>query len=247
MNKLTISNLILLIINKENTSILRNEALKELKKRSYEYGLDYNYFINFDEENINKRGFQTADYLFSRATDMQKLMDTYFSNIYTNDNKLLLSEMHLCNNFGHFFDIITLKEMKNILKRLKDKNISISEKQRLLKVMEILKDRYNTKGKHFFSNDDVYLILNYFKYDFSCEEMLSQKSLSNNELMRRTMLGSLINNEYIKYLHLSSIIKKEERKLKEQKRTLLTQVKNGYNVNYHSEDIDKIIIRRIKK
>ena len=118
MNKLSISNLILLILNEENTSILRNEALKELKKRAYNYGLDYNELILFDEENINKRGYETSEYLFSKNTNLQKLMELYFENIYDNKHKLLLSETELCNYFGGFFDKLTIKEIANINKTL---------------------------------------------------------------------------------------------------------------------------------
>lgn len=241
MNKLTISNLILLILNEENTSILKNEALKELKKRAYTYGLDYNDLIKLDEANIEKRGYKTSDYLFSKDTDIQKLMESYFKNIYANSDRLLLSETQLCNRFGEFFDRVTLKEMSNIKKRLKDNNLSIREKQRLMKVKEILEDRYNQKSTNFFSSDDTYFMLNYLKYSFDCDELIKDKLMSNVELMRRTMLGTFIDKEYIRYLHISSIMRQESRRLKEQKKNILTQVKNGYKVDYNNEIIDKAI------
>lgn len=247
MNKLTISNLILLILNKDNTNILRNEALKELKKRAFDYGLNYEDLIKMDGDNIFKRGFNTKDYLFSKNIDMQKLMNTYFKNIYSDDNKLLLSEKELCNNSGSFFNTINVKELKNINKRLKNNNLSINDKQRLLKVKEILEDRYNNKKQTFISNNDMYIMLKSLDYDFDCEELIKDKFFSNIELMRRSLLGSLKDKELIKYLYISNIIRQESRKLKEQKRKLLSQVKNEYKVDYQTKEIDNALTYRRHK
>lgn len=248
LNKLTISNLILLIINKDNTSLLRDEALKELKKRAYTYGLDYNDLINIDEENIAKRGFKTSEYLFSKNTDMQKLMESYFENIYVNNSKLLLCETILCNEFGSFFDKVSLKEISNIKKRLKDKNLTLGEVQRLMKIIDVLKERYSKRPTSFFSSDDTYIILNELKYEFDCNELIKDKLMSNVELMRRTLLGSSIDKEYIRYFHIYNIIKQEYKRLREPKKNITSQLKNGYKVDYNSEPIEKALeLKRVKK
>lgn len=244
MNKLSISYLIMLILDEENTSILRNNALTELKKRAYKYGLNYNDLIKIDEGNINLRGFDANNYLLSKNTGMQELMDSYFTNIYSGNNRLLLSETNLCNNFGEFFDNVTLKEIKNINNRLKNNNLSINERQRLLKVKDILRSRYNTKGNAFFSNDDIYILLNCLNFDFNSEE---NRTISNSDLHKRSMLAKLIENEYFKYFHIFKIIKEDMKKLSYQKRNILNQVKHGYNVNYNSPEIDKVILKKIKK
>ena len=247
MNKLTISNLILLILNEENTSILRNEALRELKIRAYDYGLNYNDLICYDEYCIEKRGFNTKNYLFSKDVNVQKLLNTYFESIYSNNDSLLLSEKELCNRFGEFFDIITTKEMKNISKRLKDNNISIKDKQRLLKVSEILSERYNEKGTNFFASDDLSLILYLFNYSFKCDSTLKDKMFSNIEIIKRSFFNSHLDSDYIRYFHISNIIRQESKRLKEQKRNLLNQVKSGYEVDYFTPEIDNAIMKKIKK
>lgn len=243
MNKLTISNLILLILNDENTSILRNEALKELKYRSTSYGINYEDLIKNDEENINKRGFETKNYLFSKNVDIQQVMDSYFENYYL-DNKLLLSEKELCNNYGEFFDTVCEKELINIYKRLKNNNLSINEKQRLIKIKELIEKRKNMLRCKLTSTDDIYEFLDRLTFDFDCDELLKNKSINNIELMKRALLGSYIENFFVRNLHISKIIRTESRKLKLQKKNILAQVKSGYQVNYLTPIINKALTLR---
>ena len=245
MKNLTISNLILLILNEENTSILRNEALDELKKRAISYGLRYDDLIKIDEENIYKRGFVTKDYLFSRNVNIQQVMDSYFDNFFS-DNKLLLSEKELCNEYGEFFDKVCEEEYSNIKKRLKNNNLSIREKQRLIKINELLDERSKLLRCKLTPTDDMYLILNEMEYTFDCDELLKNKAINNVELMRRSLLGTYINNFVIRNLHISKIIRKESRKLKLQKKNIISQIKNGYQVDYFSPAINNAILKKIR-
>lgn len=100
LRMLSISNLILLILNSKNSDILRKCAEIELRKRIKNVGWKYDDLLHFDDKVIEERGLDIDNYLISPNVNMQQLMETYF--LYSKDtnydsNFLLFSEKHLCN------------------------------------------------------------------------------------------------------------------------------------------------------
>ena len=121
LKKISISNLILVILNDKNDDTLRKCAEIELKRRIRNVGWDYDDLLHFDDKVIKKRGLDVDNYLISPNVNMQQLMETYFmfdkdtelyylfdkdtesyylSDKYTDTNYLLFSEKHLCNEIG---------------------------------------------------------------------------------------------------------------------------------------------------
>ena len=123
LKHISISNLILIILNDKNSDILRKCAEIELRKRIKNVGWEFNDLLHFDDKVIQKRGLDVNNYLISQNVDMQQLMETYFMydwQINYDSNYLLFSEKHLCNDvdFGDsFFSKICAREIKNLDKR----------------------------------------------------------------------------------------------------------------------------------
>ena len=109
---LCISNLILIILNNNNTDILRKCAEIELRKRIKNFGCDYDDFLDNEDGVIKARGLNINNYLISPSVDMQQLMETYFlyckdTDYY--DNLLLFSEKHLEHLFFGRYVLMKLK------------------------------------------------------------------------------------------------------------------------------------------
>lgn len=129
LKKLSISNLIFIILCNQNTrdynyDILRKCAEVELRKRVKNVGCDFDDLLHFDDKVIKTRGKDINDYLISPKVNMQKLMEIYFMHVYGTtfpDNGLLFSEKHLCNELDFmspFFSNILKKEIANLYARI---------------------------------------------------------------------------------------------------------------------------------
>ena len=116
LKELSISTLILIILNDKYDAALRKCSEFELKSRIKNLGRDYNDLLHFDDLVISKRGLNIKNYLISPYVNMQKLMDTYFAYSNGSDyesNNLLFSEKHLCNEIDigePFFSTICKKD-----------------------------------------------------------------------------------------------------------------------------------------
>lgn len=133
LKKISILNLILIILNDKNDDILRKYAEIELRKRIKNVGCEFDDLLHFDDKVIQKRGLDVNNYLISPNINMQQLMETYFMYDWQTNyesNYLLFSEKHLCNNvdFGDvFFTKVCTREIKNLNRRLQN---STSESQK---------------------------------------------------------------------------------------------------------------------
>ena len=97
LRKLSISNLILIILNDKYPDVVRRCAEVELRTRIKHLGWEYDDLLHFDDKVIQERGLDIENYLLSPQVSLQQLMETYFQYVYRKkyeENGLLFSEKH---------------------------------------------------------------------------------------------------------------------------------------------------------
>ena len=269
LKTLSISNLILIILNSENRDILRKYAEVELRKRIRNVGWKYDDLLHFDDKVIKERGLDVDNYLISPNVNMQQLMETYF--LYSKDtnydsNYLLFSEKHLCNEADFtapFFRKICKREIENIDKRIKKQNLE-TEKQILLAIKYMLVERQQqtkreielvskdtfvdilTVNDAMYQLDGTLATLHEFLFNISDEEMykLLKSNFGNIKLaFLENLNNNLFDSDLMQYLCGLKFILNDSSKLKKQKRQLKQQVRSGYEVNYQTDAIQKKLKR----
>lgn len=263
LRKLPISHLILIILNDKYGSISREFAEIELKLRIKKLDIEFDDLLHFDDKVIKSRGLDIDNYLISKNVDMQKLMETYFK--YDKDKggeyyseELLFSEKHLCNELDlgePFFRKVCLREIKNINNRL-DKIEDLSEKELLVNVKNTL-ERRNLKtneaikqvyDKEFLEEiltiNEAFNQIGDFCYDFVPEmsnEELYKIRISKLKRIKYSLLEAIddyiFDLDMVQNLCLLNFVRKDGNKLNFQKRKLLHQVRNGFEVNYNVDAI----------
>lgn len=268
LNTLSVSNLILIILNNEIDDDIRTYAEIELRKRIRNVGWDYNDLLHFDDKVIKERGLEVENYLFSPKVNMQQLMETYFMydhNATYENNYLLFSEKHMCNelDFGEpFFRKICSIEIDNLDKRIKKNN---DEKILLLSVKEMLltrqKDATDALVDTFKDNPIDLLCSNEAMYQldgdiYKCHKLYNNlsdeekyKILKSNYRRIKTSLLQLINDtlldtDLFQNWYGLRFVKKDSSTLNKQKNKLLKQAINGYEVDYQSETMQKALKRK---
>lgn len=272
LKKISISNLILIILNAKNNDILRKCAEIELRKRIKNVGWEFDDLLHFDDKVIQKRGLDVNNYLISPNINMQQLMETYFMYDWKTNydsNYLLFSEKHLCNDvdFGDtFFTKVCIREIRNLNRRLQN-STSESQKEVLLSIKQILEERNKSfkKSKQEILKDYPIELLchNEAMYQLdgdvgTCHEFLQNcsdeeryKLLSSRlGMLKIGILGTLNDTLYdpdlVQYLCGLNFVKKDSSKLSPQKKQLLLQLRKGSEVNYETEQIQKVL-QRAKK
>ena len=269
LKTLSISNLILIILNSENRDILRKYAEVELRKRIRNVGWKYDDLLHFDDKVIKERGLDVDNYLISPNVNMQQLMETYF--LYSKDtnydsNYLLFSEKHLCNEADFtapFFRKICKREIENIDKRIKKQNLE-TEKQILLAIKYMLVERQQqtkceielvskdtfvdilTVNDAMYQLDGTFATFHEFLFNISDEEMyrLLKSKFGNIKLaFLENLNNNLFDSDLMQYLCGLKFILNDSSKLKKQKRQLKQQVRSGYEVNYQTDAIQKKLKR----
>ena len=263
LRKLPISHLILIILNDKYGSISREFAEIELKLRIKKLDIEFDDLLHFDDKVIKSRGLDIDNYLISKNVDMQKLMEAYFK--YDKDKggeyyseELLFSEKHLCNelNFGEpFFRKVCLREIKNINNRL-DKIEDLSEKELLVNVKNTL-ERRNLKTKEAIKQvydkefleeiltiNEAFNQIGDFCYDFvpkMSNEELYKIRISKLKRIKYSLLevidDYIFDLDMVQNLCLLNFVRKDGNKLNYQKKKLLRQVRNGFEVNYNVDAI----------
>lgn len=272
LKHICISNLILIILNDKNSDMLRKCAEIELRNRIKNVGWEFDDLLHFDDKVIQKRGLDIDNYLISSNIDMQKLMETYFMYDCQADydsNYLLFSEKHLCNDvdFGDaFFTKVCNKEIKNLDKRIKKIN-NQTEKEILLIYKKILEERnelFKKSKKEILKDDPIEIFCHnealyqldggignchMFLLNYSDEERY--KLLSSNIGMIKIGVLEYLNDtlfdlDLVQNLCGLRFVRKDSLKLVYQKKEILKQLNNNYEVNYESEELKKIL-KRLKK
>ncbi len=273
LKNISISNLILIILNEKNSDIVRKCAEVELRKRIQNVGWEYDDLLHFDDKVIQQRGLDIENYLISPNVNMQQLMETYFMYAWQTDyysNYLLFSEKHLCNeaNFAApFFSIVCNAEINNIKQRL-EKEKNHSQKDLLLFFKHLLEERekkVKQDKQKIFKDDPIELLChNEAMYQLdgdiaTCHEFLQNcsdekmyKLLSSNLGMLKLGILGLLNDtlfdaDLVQYLCGLNFVIKDSSKLNRQKRQLLREARSDYEVNYESEGMQKVLQRINKK
>ena len=265
LKKVSISNLVLIILNDKNKDILRKCAESELRKRIKNVNCEFDDLLHFDDKVIQKRGLDINNYLISPNINMQQLMETYFMYDWKTDcysNNLLFSEKHLCNelDFGDtFFTKVCTKEIINLTKRLQN-STSESQKEVLLSIKQILEERNKSlkqSKQELLKNEPIELLCcNEAMYHFG--EVIGYECLQNysDEEMYKLLsskLGilkagaldilseTLYDLDFFQNLYGLRFVKKDSSKLSFQKSQLLHQLENNFEVNYETDQIQKVL------
>lgn len=266
---ISISNLILIILNDKNNDILRKCAEIELRKRIKNVGWEFDDLLHFDDKVIQKRGLDINNYLISPNINMQQLMETYFMYDWQTNydsNYLLFSEKHLCNDvdFGDtFFTKVCTREIRNLNRRLQN-STSESQKEVLLSIKQILEERNRTfkQSKQEILKDDPIELLchNEAMYQLdgdvgTCHEFLQNCSDEERYKLLSSKLGmlkigiletlndTLYDPDLAQYLCGLKFVRKDSSKLSSQKKQLLQQLRTNFEVNYETDQIQKVLQR----
>lgn len=269
LKNISISNLILIILDNRNADMLRKYAEIELRKRVKNVGWEFDDLLHFDDKAIQKRGLDIDNYLISSNINMQKLMEIYFTYDWQTNfasNYLLFSEKHLCNkeDFGDsFFTKVCTREIRNLDRRLQNSS-SESEKENLLLIKQTLEERnkaFSQSKQEILKDDPIELLCHneaMYQLDrdsWSCHEFLQNysdeemyKLLSSKIGMLKigileTLNDTLYDPDLVQYLCGLKFVKKDSSKLSHQKKQILQQLRNNFEVNYETESIQKVLKR----
>ena len=265
LKKLSISNLILIILNEKNDYYLRKNAEVELRMRIRNVGWDFDDFLHFDDKVIKARGLDIENYLISPDVDLQQLMEAYFMYDYDanfEDNYLLFSEKHLCNepNFASpFFSLVCKKEIENLDNRIlsdisnEERDILITFKNLLIdretrvadsfEKMECIEDKI-AHNEAFYQLDNGLATCHEFLYNISDEEIYKLASTKTGRLKTaiiECLNDTLFDPDIVQNLCGLKFVLNDSMKLNAQKRQLLYQVRNGYQVNYETENMQQVL------
>ncbi len=240
-NKLPISNLTFMIVDDRNDSNIRKQAEEELKRRCSPLGWSYVNLIDYDFRKITERGYDINKYLIGPKPDLQLLMELYFTYVYqrNSENLLLFSEKHLCSDvsyFSNFFDKVCCRELELI-------NMRIKNEPDLVVFRELLEERKRNKKEKV----DQIRARDFLKYN----ELL--QDLNESKIKVRFKFS----DEFLEYLDYNDeslfnilcdlkAIFTDGMKLSEQRRLLQECIQIGYKVDYHSQNMQKALVR-IKK
>lgn len=236
MDNYTISNLVLIILDTKNNYYARKYAEEVLKRRLKYFATNYYDVMNEEEKRINKRGFDVTNYLFSKNPTLQQLMELYFTYSCcnnSNDNLLLFSEKHLCNNMNFvssFFDNICDMQIDRI-DDLIDFVKNTHEKESLRLAKKLLVNR-----KH-------------QMYDEQQKEFSGLNKLEFNEALLyfddyKFKPLSFINNPTLHRLYGLKVVLNDSNRLKQQKQILLNSVDT---VDYNTPVMQKAFARILTK
>ena len=268
LRKASISNLILIILNDKNSDIVRKCAEVELRKRIKNVGWKFDDLLHFDDKVIQKRGLDIDQYLISPNVNMQQLMETYFTYAWKTNgdsNYLLFSEKHLCNeaDFGDpFFTKVCTKEIENLDKRIKTSSTE-SQKKVLLSIEQMLEERnqsFKQSKQEILIKSPVDILchndamdqldddtFHEFLYNYSDKEMYKMLSTRLGRL-KGVILDALNDTIYdpdiVQYLCGLIFVRRDSSKLSSQKEQLLHQLRNNFEVDYETEQIQKVLQRR---
>lgn len=258
--KLSISNLLLILLNENVNEITKQSVLIELQKRIKNIDVEIKDLMRMEKRIIDERGDDANSYLTGPNPSMQQLMELYFSYLYAPEQDkdyLLLSEFHLCNDMNlwfNFFDKICKYELVNLSKRINKVDSEI-EREILIIVKDILSNRkQKIKTEGWNDNKALYLFWEtnmelWYNNPRDEDSLLCIFEDSIAEGFGEIFLENDIINEILSRLYMIKVIIKDSSKLNKQKRILLNQVKNGYEVNYLAKPIQQSLsrVRNINK
>ena len=193
---------------------------------------------------------------------MQQLIELYFNEVYATkfeESAIMFSERHLCtdmNFMAKFFDKVCDLEIANLSRRINSKYSDCDKYTLLLfkKALEQRKTEINEARKIFFKGLEILEFnsaLNYLDDNI----LISPGSNISDEEFYRIQMSKL---QQIKYIILTILdesifdydifqdlygmkkVLEDSSKLSTQKRILLSQAKSGLDVDYESENMQKV-------
>lgn len=197
---------------------------------------------------------------------MQKLMETYFMyniNASYKSNELLFSEKHLCNETdlrSQFFNKICTHEAQNLNTRLLTTDNS-DEKEMLTLAKNALEDRQARVSKikkDFIEYPEDLLCFNeamlqlagsygieeYYNFNYNCSDEEIYKLLTSKlGIIKLTLMEQfeLFDFDLVQNIYGLHFVRKDSKKLNNQKRQLLQQVNSGFQVDYSVDNIQKVL------
>ena len=264
LRKLSISNLILIILNDKYPDVVRRCAEVELRTRIKHLGWEYDDLLHFDDKVIQERGLDIENYLLSPQVSLQQLMETYFQYVYRKkyeENGLFFSEKHLCNenDLGSpFFTKICRREIARLDRSIGQGTYSDNLDKRIAKDVFEIRERTIKQDKEDLlrNNPPEFLCYNDALYQIDEEIILEPyMNLSPEEQYRylksplgvlKLSIAELLNDtildpDEIQYLYGLHFVRKDSRKLNYQKRLLMSQLNRGYEVDYSREPIQRVL------
>lgn len=264
LKTLSISNLILIIMNDKYSDIVRKCAEIELRKRITHLGMEFDDLLHFDDKVIKERGLDIDSYLLSPRISLQQLMEVYFKYCFRKpyeENGLLFSEKHLCNDndFGSpFFSKVCSKEISRLNKVVANGLYTDNHDEIVARdILQIRSKTINQDKKDFLRDDPVELLfyndaLYQLDDGFTLEPYLNlsdeerYKYLSNNFGRFKLIVADILDDtildpDIIQYLYGLYFIRKDASKLKYQKKLIMEQIKRGYEVDYSSDEIKRVL------
>lgn len=266
LKKLSISHLILIILNDKNSDILRKCAEVELRKRIKHLGWCYDDLLHFDDKVIQQRGYDVDNYLISQNVSLQQLMETYLTYCHDKcfeENSLLFSEKNLCNenDLGSpFFTRVCNREIKNLDRRIGN-GTQGQDNRDLVIVRNLLQERKdkirqdridllkNNPYEALCYNDALYQIDDEIIFDLymNLSEEERYRYLSSPIGVAKLSIADILNDtildpDEVQYLYGLHFIRKDSAKLKQQKRQIMSQVmKRSYDVDYSTDAMRKVL------
>lgn len=267
LRNLSISNLTFQVLNKGKNKVMYGYvddfAEFEIRRRIKNAGLDYDDLLERESECIASRGDDINNYLIGPNPSMQQLMELYFNYEYMGGD-LLFSERHFCNRFDiytKFFDKICDKEVINIDKRLSSSSLTEFDKEELM----LFKELYLKKKERItiFKNDDwvkdvwlsdfseVYDELFDFEFGNNMTDQDVYKKYCSKFASFRYMIEYFLDNTILELDWVNDFygvfkVLEDFSKLRSQKEILLDQANSGFEIDYKTDAMRKVL-KRVKK
>ena len=261
LKKIPISHLAMIILDNKNDDYLRKFAEIELNNRIKHLEIQFDDLMQSELEVINKRGLDINNYLFSPNPNMQQLMELYFNEVYATkfkDSKILFSERHLCtdmNFMAKFFDKICDIEIANLSRRINSKYLESDKytlmlfkkalenrqqyikdgREKIYKGLEILE--FNSALNYLADRGLLSLVSHYTDEDLNKIDKSNLKKIKYASLVMSQFL--LLDYDIFQNLYGMKKVLEDSSKLSSQRRILLSQAKDGIDVDYEAENMQK--------
>ena len=254
---MSLSELSFIVLTGNYSSDIKNMAYKEIKNRFLNNGCNYEAFMEYEEEAIDKRGNNIKSYLIQENPTAQLLMELYLTKVYKQESaqhgNLLFSENLLCNsNSQKSFFVKALKiEIDNIKKRIKTENNSNENIERLNLIYEILNNRYQRKQDILYENSLTDCVMDTVTESSS---LMSDKRIDNLEkytknwkngsktaMIKCILYGIPLNIEILDYLNMKKIANKDLSKLHHQQKSIIKSLKNESYIDYSFIDTGSLM------
>ncbi len=234
------------ITNDDSYGVNPSEAEAEIKRRFENTGFDYDEFLAYEEDAIYERGEDKNNYLISSNPNSQKLMETFFTQVYpvpaySEHGRLLFSEVLLCNSRGgiEFFKEAVQWELQNLRKRMENEELTEEDQDLLRAVFEALKERSEVHRDLFQDNSISDAVMDFVLNESS---LMSDKRVEHLDelahcgkklaLYRAYLSSAVLTLDSVDHLNMMWFARRDFARLKEQRKSIMHSVRSGDEVDY---------------